>query len=46
MTTEQLQKVMDFFETMPKLRHVVNVTNPNTKIKSEVVVEGLSNFLG
>ena len=46
MTTEQLKKVMDFFETMPKLRHVVNVTNPNTKIKSEVVVEGLSNFLG
>ena len=24
---------------------VIKVTNPNTKVKSEVVVEGLSNFL-
>ena len=46
MTTGQIQKVMEFFETMPKLRHVVKVTNPNTKVKSEVVVEGLPSFLG
>ena len=46
MTTGQLQKVMDFFDTMPKLRHVIKVTNPNTKVKSEVVVEGLQSFLG
>jgi hypothetical protein len=46
MTTGQIQKVMEFFETMPKLRHVVKVTNPKTKVKSEVVVEGLPSFLG
>ena len=45
MTTEQLQSVMDFFDTMPKVRHVIQVTNPNTKKKGEVVLEGLQNFL-
>ena len=46
MTTEQLKEIMIFFETMPRLRHVVKVTNPKTKKKGEVVVEGLQNFLG
>ena len=46
MTTQQLRSVMDFFETMPKLRHVIQVTNPNTNKKGEVVVEGLQSFLG
>ena len=45
MTNEQLESVMDFFNTMPKLRHVVKVNNPNTKVTSEVIVEGLQNFL-
>ena len=45
MTPEQLKSVMDFFDTMPKLRHAIQVTNPNTKNKGEVVVEGLQNFL-
>jgi hypothetical protein len=45
MTNEQIERVVDFFETMPKIRHGVNVTNPNTKVKSEVVLEGLENFL-
>jgi hypothetical protein len=31
---------------MPKLRHVINVTNPKTKKKNEIVVEGLQSFLG
>ena len=30
MTTEQFQKVSNFFQTMPKLKHTVKVTNPNT----------------
>ena len=45
LTTSQFQKISDFFETMPKLRHVVEVINPNTKVKSEVVLEGLESFL-
>ena len=44
--TEQLENVLKFFETMPKLRHVIDVVNPNTKVKSEVLLEGLPSFLG
>ena len=44
-TGAQFEMVTQFFETMPKLRHIVNVTNPNTKVKSEVVIEGLDSFL-
>ena len=43
--TQQLGSLMQFFETMPKVRHVINVTNPKTKITSEVVLEGMDSFL-
>jgi hypothetical protein len=46
LTTEQFAEVMKFFSTMPKVRHVLNVTNPKTKKKSEVVLEGLESILG
>ena len=46
MTTEQFQKVTDFFTTMPKLKHTVKVTNPNTGVENEVVLEGMQSFLG
>jgi len=45
MNNDQLQMIMEFFETMPKLRHVVDVINPKTKVKSEVLLEGLESFL-
>ena len=45
LTSGQFDKILDFFNTMPKLRHVIPVTNPKTKVKSEVVVEGLASFL-
>jgi hypothetical protein len=44
MSTENFQEVSNFFETMPKLRHVIKVTNPKTKKKSEIPVEGLQSF--
>ena len=44
--TSQLDEIMKFFETMPKLRHIVKVKNPKTKVESEVTVEGLQSFLG
>ena len=46
LNTDQFNNIVEFFNTMPKLRHVVQITNPKTKIKSEVVLEGLQNFLG
>tara|TARA_B100000073_G_scaffold292887_1_gene256359 strand:- start:243 stop:953 length:711 start_codon:yes stop_codon:yes gene_type:complete len=46
MTTDQFQKITDFFTTMPKLKHTVKVTNPNTGKESEIVLEGMQSFLG
>ena len=46
MSTENFQELSSFFETMPKLRHVFKVTNPKTKKKSEIPVEGLQSFFG
>ena len=45
LTTEQFERLSDFFNSMPKLRHAIKVTNPKTKVKSEVVLEGLESFL-
>ena len=45
LNTEQFEKVINFFNTMPRLRHVVDVTNPKTKVRSEVLLEGLQSFL-
>ena len=46
MTSEQFESITNFFNTMPKLRHVIMVKNPKTQVESEVVVEGLASFLG
>ena len=45
MTTDQFVKVTEFFTTMPKLKHIVKVTNPNTGVESEVALEGMQSFL-
>ena len=42
--SKQFKEVETFFETMPKLSHKVKVTNPETKVESEVVIEGLASF--
>ena len=44
MNSIQFKEIEKFFETMPKLTHKMKVTNPNTKVESEVVLEGLSSF--
>ena len=44
MNSSQFKEIEKFFETMPKLSHTVKVTNPNTKVESEVVLEGLASF--
>ncbi len=46
MTTDQFEKVTSFFTTMPKLKHTVKVTNPNTGVENEIVLEGMQSFLG
>ena len=44
-STTQLESVINFFDTMPKLRHTMTITNPKTKVKSDIVLEGLQSFL-
>jgi hypothetical protein len=44
MNSTQFKDIEKFFETMPKLSHSITVTNPNTKVESVVVLEGLSSF--
>ena len=44
LNTSQFKEIEYFFETMPKLTHKVKITNPNTKVESEVTLEGLTSF--
>tara|TARA_Y100000004_G_scaffold182438_1_gene229189 strand:- start:159 stop:881 length:723 start_codon:yes stop_codon:yes gene_type:complete len=44
LNTKQFKQIEKFFSTMPKLSHKIMVTNPKTKVESEVVLEGLASF--
>ena len=44
MNTKQFKEIENFFVTMPKLSHTIKVKNPNTKIESDIVLEGLASF--
>ena len=44
LSTEHLDKINEFFDTMPKLTHAIKVKNPNTKKTGEVLIEGIQSF--
>jgi len=44
LSSKQFKEIEKFFETMPKLSHTITVTNPNTGVESEIVLEGLTSF--
>ena len=44
LNSKQFKELETFFETMPKLSHTLKVTNPNTKVENEIVLEGLASF--
>ena len=46
LNSAQFKKIEEFFTTMPKLAHTIKVTNPNTKVESSIVLEGLQSFFG
>ena len=46
MNSSQFKEIETFFTTMPKLQHTIKVTNPNTKVESDVVLVGLAAFFG
>ena len=41
---EQFEKIQTFFDTMPTVKYVTEVTNPKTKVKSEIILEGMNSF--
>ena len=46
LSSKQFKDIENFFTTMPKLSHNITVTNPNTGVDNEVVLEGLASFFG
>ena len=44
MSTQNFEELGKFFETMPKLQHVIKVKNPKTKKTREITVEGMESF--
>ena len=44
LTSEQMVKIQKFYTSAPRLEHKVMVTNPKTKVESEVTLRGLSDF--
>ena len=44
LSSKQFKEVEKFFATMPKLSHTIDITNPNTGVENEVVLEGLASF--
>jgi len=46
LSSKQFKEIENFYITMPKLSHTMTVTNPNTEVENEVVLEGLASFFG
>jgi len=46
MSTQNFNELNKFFDTMPKLQHVIKVKNPKTKKTGEVTLVGLHDFFG
>jgi hypothetical protein len=44
--TKHFQKLQNFFNTMPKLKHTIKIKNPKTKKESEMILNGLNDFFG
>ena len=44
MSTPHLEDINNFFDTMPKLKHVIKVKNPTTNVESEVTLSGFDDF--
>ncbi len=44
--SNQFKGIEKFFDTMPKLTHVMKVKNPKTGNDNEIILEGLSSFFG
>ena len=44
LNTKQFKELQKFFDTMPKLKHTIQVKNPKTKKTSDITLMGLNDF--
>ena len=44
MSTDNLNDVLKFFDTMPKIKHEIKVINPNTNVENTINMEGIESF--
>ncbi len=44
LSQEAFKKIRKFFDTMPQLRHEIEVENPKTKVKNKITFKGLQDF--
>ena len=41
---DQFERIQEFFNTMPTVKHEIEVTNPKTKKKSKITLQGMNDF--
>ena len=46
LSAKAFTEIQNFYSTMPKLTHEIEVENPKTKVKSKVILQGLTDFFG
>ncbi len=46
LTSDQFEKIVEFFQTAPKIFHNIEYTCPNCQTENTVVVDGVENFFG
>ena len=46
LSAKAFNDIQNFYDTMPKLMHEIEVENPKTKVKSKVMLQGLTDFFG
>ena len=44
LSTQHFQKLQEFFETIPRVKHEVKFRNPNTKKQTKITLEGMQSF--
>jgi len=44
MTGDNVEHILQFFETMPKVRYKTTITNPNTNVENTINIEGIESF--
>ena len=46
LSAKAFNDIQNFYNTMPKLIHEIEIENPKTKVKSKVTLQGLTDFFG